>query len=77
MLKFLGMIFLVLLVFFAVFVICVIYRVRTTLKTLLGNPNLQHPQDDTVIRTARSYSSGKASDMVIDVEVETQQDNKP
>lgn len=74
MLKLLGMIFLVLILFFVVFVICVVYKVRATLKTVLGNPNLQHPQEGPVFRTSGSKASGQASDMVIDVEAERKSD---
>lgn len=77
MLKFLGVIFLVLILFFVVFVICVVYKVRATLKKVLGDPNLQHTGEEDVIRTSRSYSTGDASGMVIDVEAESKPGNKP
>lgn len=66
MLKLLGMFFLFLLLFFVVFVLCIAYRVRTTLRTLLKNRDIQGNAN----ATTGTYSSREPEGMVIDVEAQ-------
>lgn len=72
MLKFLGMIFLVLLLFFGVFTAFAVYKVRKTLKTLLDTQARPH---NPAGAPGPRRDLDEAGGMVIDVEAESKSDN--
>lgn len=63
MLKLFGMFFLFLILFFVVFVLCLAYRIRATLRSVLINKDMRSNDGAT-----RPYSQHEPKGMVIDVE---------
>lgn len=66
MLKLFGMFFLFLILFFVVFALCIVYRLRTTLRSLLKSRDMQ----EDMYGMTRTHSNREPEGMVIDVEAE-------